>query len=71
MMKITHGNPPRTGGVAAFLGRADLILAIPLRLAHPQPGVHDIEVAESRNAGQMIISERRGTLGRAATVKER
>lgn len=36
MMKITQGNPPRTGGAAAFLGRADLILAITLRLAHPQ-----------------------------------
>jgi hypothetical protein len=32
---MTHGNPPRTGGAAAFLGRADLIFAIPLRLAHP------------------------------------
>jgi hypothetical protein len=31
---MTHGSPPRTGGVPAFLGRADLSLAITLRLAH-------------------------------------
>ena len=34
MTIITHGSPPRTGGVPAFLGRADLSFAIPLRLAH-------------------------------------
>jgi hypothetical protein len=34
-IKITHGKPPRTADAAGFLGRADLILAITLRLAHP------------------------------------
>ena len=34
MTIITHGSPPRTGGVPAFLGRADLSFAITLRLAH-------------------------------------
>src|ERR1039458_1095295 len=59
MTKMTHGNPPRTGGAAAFLGRADLILAITLRLAHPLPARN---IGESGNSSKKFESSDSSTL---------
>ncbi len=55
MMKMTHGNPPRTDGVAAFLGRGGLILAITLRLAHPLSPANIYDVGSSiRDTGMLL-----------------
>ena len=68
MIKMTHGSPPRTGGAAAFLGRADLILAITLRLAHPAPArnivPNESQIARTRNVNMkesIYVNSRSGS----------